>query len=195
MKNILFAISTAFICSGLFAQNYNHGVSTGNGHAQNYQQASVTTYTSVSTNSNHGQNHQNYYGNNNHHNHNNYGNHNQGNVHYGNSYGARYPMSDYDFNDACRYISTKSFDDSKLQYAKQISRSGCLTAEQVRDINRLFSFEQTRLDFAKFAYDYVYNPAQYYKVSESFNFDSSIDELYEYIDRGYDRNNQGYYHN
>ncbi|HOZ30249.1 MAG TPA: DUF4476 domain-containing protein [Bacteroidales bacterium] len=92
-----------------------------------------------------------------------------------------YPMSDLDFKDAMESINSKSFEDSKLTTAKQICKSSCMTAEQIRDINKSFGFEETRLEFAKYAYDYVYDASKYYKVNDSFEFELTIEELDEYL--------------
>jgi hypothetical protein len=93
-----------------------------------------------------------------------------------------YAMSGTDFDDAVSSIKSKSFEDSKLTTAKQICKGSCMTAEQIRDINKIFSFEETRLDFAKYAYDYVYDSSKYYKVNDSFTFESSIEDLNEYLE-------------
>jgi len=45
----------------------------------------------------------------------------------------------------------------------------------------LFSFEATRLDFAKFAYKYTYDISNYYKLNDAFTFESSIEELNNFI--------------
>jgi hypothetical protein len=37
------------------------------------------------------------------------------------------------------------------------------------------------LDFAKFAYDHTYDIGNYYKVNDVFSFESSVDELDQYI--------------
>jgi hypothetical protein len=92
-----------------------------------------------------------------------------------------YAMSDGDFKEALSSINSKSFEDSKLTTAKQICKSECMTAEQIRDINKAFGFEETRLEFAKFAYDYVYDASKYYKVNDSFSFEMTIEELDEYL--------------
>ena len=92
-----------------------------------------------------------------------------------------YAMSDGDFQEALASIKSKSFEDSKLTTAKQICKSECMTAEQIRDINKAFGFEETRLEFAKFAYDYVYDASKYYKVNDSFSFEMTIEELDEYL--------------
>lgn len=91
------------------------------------------------------------------------------------------PMNGMDFNQAKTAIKAKSFAESKLTMAKQISSSNCLTSDQVRDIMEVFSFEDSKLEFAKYAYDYCYDPNNYWKVNDAFDFESSIDELNEYL--------------
>ena len=45
----------------------------------------------------------------------------------------------------------------------------------------MFSFEDSKLDFAKYAYERTYDIDNYYKVNDAFTFESSVDELNEYI--------------
>jgi hypothetical protein len=45
----------------------------------------------------------------------------------------------------------------------------------------LFSFEDTRLEFAQYAYAYTLDLRNYYKLNDAFTFESSIDELNKYI--------------
>ena len=96
--------------------------------------------------------------------------------------GCKYPMADDQFKDAKRSIEEKSFSDSKLKTAKQVARSNCLKAAQVKSITEVFGFEDTRLSFAKFAYEHTYDAGNYYKVNDAFDFESSIEELNKYID-------------
>ncbi|HCM29439.1 MAG TPA: hypothetical protein DHW83_01290, partial [Bacteroidales bacterium] len=91
------------------------------------------------------------------------------------------PMNPEDFASAKASISSKSFEDSKLTLAKQIAASNHLTSKQVKEIMQLFSFEDSKLDFAKYAYKFVYDPNNYYIVNDTFKFSSSIDELNEFI--------------
>lgn len=93
------------------------------------------------------------------------------------------PMSPEDFASAKASISSKSFEDSKLTLAKQIAASNHLTSKQVKEIMQLFSFEDSKLDFAKYAYKFVYDPNNYYIVNDAFTFSSSIDELNEFINK------------
>lgn len=91
-------------------------------------------------------------------------------------------MSTIDFNDAVNSIKSKTYNESKLTLAKQICKNSCMTSEQIRDLNKLFDFEDTRLEFAKYAYDFVYDSSKYYKVNDSFTYEHSISELTDYIE-------------
>jgi hypothetical protein len=100
---------------------------------------------------------------------------------YNGPYGCAYPMSPQDFNSAKQSIAGKSFEDSKLTIAKQIINTNCLLSAQVKEIMLLFSFEDTRLDLAKYAYGYTWDIGNYYKLNDAFTFESSIEELNAYI--------------
>ena len=95
--------------------------------------------------------------------------------------GCPVPMSRGDFNSFKNSLSTKSFEDSKMTMAKQVLNNNCLTSAQVREVMGLFTFEQTKLDFAKYAYGHTYDLGNYFKVNDAFGFESSIDELNDYI--------------
>jgi hypothetical protein len=86
-----------------------------------------------------------------------------------------------DFNAALASIRRQGFDDTRLSTAKQISSTNCLTAAQVAQICRLFSFEETKLDFAKFAYTQCTEPQSYFRVNDVFSFSSSVDELNAFV--------------
>ncbi|HIE16024.1 MAG TPA: DUF4476 domain-containing protein, partial [Bacteroidales bacterium] len=104
--------------------------------------------------------------------------------------GCPVPMLPQDFQSAKQTIASKSFEDSKLAIAKQIVNSNCLTSGQVRDLLRLFDFEDTKLQFAKYCYGYTYDLGNYYKVNDAFEFESSIDELNKYIESVSENMNQ-----
>ena len=95
--------------------------------------------------------------------------------------GCDWPMSSSDFSEAASSIGSKTFEDSKLKMAKQIAQSNCLLAEQVRDIMKLLEYEDSRVEFAKFAYPKTYDQGNYYKVNDAFEYELSIDELDEFI--------------
>jgi len=92
-----------------------------------------------------------------------------------------WPMEAADFSAAKKTINESSFDDTKLSTAKSIASSNCLTCDQIAQICNLFSFEENKLAFAKFAYKYTTDPKNYFKVNNVFSFSSSKEELNEFI--------------
>jgi hypothetical protein len=97
--------------------------------------------------------------------------------------GCQYPMSNEQFAGAKNSIDSKDFEDTKFTVAKQVLKSNCLLVSQVKEIMLLFDFEDTRLDFAKEAYGKTYDIDNYYLLNDAFDFESSIEELDEYINR------------
>lgn len=91
-----------------------------------------------------------------------------------------YPMAPGDYKSAKSTIEQASFEESKLSTAKEIAGSNCLYAAQVAEICRLFGFENTKLDFAKYAYRRCIDPQNYFKVNNVFDFDASKTELSKY---------------
>lgn len=100
---------------------------------------------------------------------------------YNGPYGCHRPMSDREFQSVKTSISTKSFEDDKLIIAKQVTGSNCLLCSQIKEIMKLFSFEDTRLEYAKFAYRFAFDQGNYYQLNDAFQFSSSISDLDEYI--------------
>lgn len=86
-----------------------------------------------------------------------------------------------EFDGIKKSISSNGFDDTKLSQAKMIVQKKCLTSNQVKEICQLFGFEDNMLDFAKFAYDWVYDQSNYYVVNDVFGFESSKTELNSFI--------------
>ena len=100
---------------------------------------------------------------------------------YGGPIGCPMPMAPGDFESAKSSISSKSFESTKLEIAKQIIGSNCVVADQVKQIMQLFDFEASKLEFAKFAYGHTYDKGNYFKVNDAFEFESSVSDLNNYI--------------
>lgn len=100
---------------------------------------------------------------------------------YNGATGCAAPMSTTEFAGVKSTIETKNFEDSKIKIAKQIIDNNCLLSSQVKEIMMIFNFEETRLDLAKYAYGHTYDIGNYYKLNDAFKFESSIDELDQYI--------------
>lgn len=87
--------------------------------------------------------------------------------------------------DQLRYtIEQQNFDQTRLTVAKQAIQNRMLNTNQVAELMRLFSFESTKLDFAKYAYDRTIDKDRYFMINNEFSFSSTIDELINYINRG-----------
>jgi len=116
---------------------------------------------------------------------NNYGgNQGHGNPGHGNPGGnISYPcMPAANFNNSISIIQKESFENSKLNTAKQIASNNNLCASQIAHICKLFSFEQSKLDFAKYAYRFCVDQNNYYLLNEVFSFAASKDELKKFIE-------------
>ena len=93
----------------------------------------------------------------------------------------KYPMGSSDFNAALTSVKKQSFDDTKLKVAKQIVGANCLDVNQIKQIANTISFEGTKLEFVKFAYDYCTEKNKYFTINDIFSFSSNVDDLTEYI--------------
>ena len=91
-------------------------------------------------------------------------------------------MAPASFSKAKENISSNSFEDSKMTVAKQVTKANCMTASQIAEVMGLFSFEETKLQYAKYAYDFCYNQGDYYEVNSAFTFESSIEDLNQYLE-------------
>ncbi len=94
-----------------------------------------------------------------------------------------YPMDNRMFANALNSIRSKDFSDTQLILAKQIVSSNCLLAVQIKEIAKIFDFEDTKLSFAKFSYRYSYDPENYWQINDVFDFESTVEELNAFISR------------
>jgi len=94
------------------------------------------------------------------------------------------PMSAASFKSAKETVKNANFEDTKFSTAKSILASNCFSADQVMQVCQLFGFEQTKLSFAKFAYNKTTDPANYSKVANVFSFGASKTDLNNFIANG-----------
>jgi len=86
-----------------------------------------------------------------------------------------------EFTNAIIALNKESFETQKLQFAKSMTASGPICVEQIIQVCNAFSFESTKLEYAKFAYPYCSDKNAYYLVNNVFQFQSSKDELNRFI--------------
>ena len=87
------------------------------------------------------------------------------------------------FASALRSIDLATFDSDQIRVSKQIIRRNGASSNQIAEIMRALSHESSRLEIAKFGYEFVADPRNYHVVNDVFWFSSSIRELDRYINR------------
>ncbi|MGK0378539.1 MAG: hypothetical protein ACJA1Z_002354 [Patiriisocius sp.] len=88
-----------------------------------------------------------------------------------------YAMNNNDFNKALEAIKNKTCSEAQPRVAKQIAQRIFGSYKQITIIKTRFSFDSNKLEFAKYAYLFCFNPYNYWKANDAFGFDSAIDEL------------------
>ena len=90
-------------------------------------------------------------------------------------------MNEQDFNEFRSMLAENPFDSGKLNVAKQAISSNPMCVHQIATICRMFSFENNKLEFAKYAYPYCTEQNKYYLLNDVFSYESSRTELGNYI--------------
>jgi hypothetical protein len=90
-------------------------------------------------------------------------------------------MKKDDFKDLKGSINNRSFETSNTTIVKSAIDENYFTADQVRELLRYFTFEDTKLEIAKYSYKKVCDTKNFFKVYDAFDYDSSITELKNYI--------------
>ena len=99
---------------------------------------------------------------------------------YGND-GYSRSISNEDFFAAERVMERENFDDARLLYAKRLMDETYLCAEQVKELARFFSFDNSRLDFAKYAYNRTTDKNNFSVVCNAFSSGNGRDQLMNFI--------------
>lgn len=165
-------------------QGNNNGYNQGNNNGYNnngYNQGNNNGYNNNGYNNGYNNNGYNQGNNNGYNNGYNHNQGHQGGYHFDPNQPCATPMLPRDFDEARALIAKEGFDDTRLNTAKQVMVEHCLNVSQIITLCKLFSFEDTKLEFAKFAYIYCSEPRNYFKVNSVFNFDSSKQELNSHI--------------
>ena len=84
-------------------------------------------------------------------------------------------------NMAMQVLNQQSFDDKKLEIAKLCVVLGHFCVEDLAKIAAAFSFDDNRLAFLIFAYDYCEDQQNYYSLRDVFKFRSNFDTLMDTV--------------
>ena len=93
----------------------------------------------------------------------------------------RFAMSDGDFETYLNAVRNKAGDQTKMSIAQQGLFRRQIRCNQVLQVMKIFSFESSRLDFAKFAFDYLCDPQNVYQLNDGFTFSSSVSDFEQFL--------------
>lgn len=78
-------------------------------------------------------------------------------------------------------LRQQAFDDTRLSMAKTMVKSKPLLSDDIARLVATFTFEDNKLEFAKYAYIYAADPENYFHLTSSFTYESSKTTLLNYI--------------
>lgn len=91
-------------------------------------------------------------------------------------------VSDSEMQEIKGLVKSASFKDSMEKQAKMMVKSKqCFRSDQIVDLLSVFSYDDSKLMIAKFAYDYCIDRQNYYRVVNAFSFKSYQDDLTKFI--------------
>jgi hypothetical protein len=90
-------------------------------------------------------------------------------------------MSNREFEIVKEQIRKEWFENNRLVSAKTIVDKSNFTAQQIKELVQLFTFDNNKLELAKYAYRKTVDKHNYYLVSDMLTFNSSKDELARFI--------------
>lgn len=93
----------------------------------------------------------------------------------------RQAMDGRSFDQLKYLINRSSFDNDKLNVAKQAVSANYFSSSQVKEMMQLFSFESGKLDLAKYSYPYTLDKQNYFVVNEALSYNSSRAELARFL--------------
>ena len=85
---------------------------------------------------------------------------------------------------AMHVLNQQSFDDKKLEIAKLCVVLGHFCVDDLARMASVFSFDESRLTFLTFAYNYCEDPQNYYALRDVFSFRSNFDTLMDTVQPG-----------
>lgn len=93
------------------------------------------------------------------------------------------PMDPQSFAAAISTISGNNFDDGKLSTAKAIANSNYFTTDQVIQVCKVLQWDESKLDFAKYAFKRTVDNNNYFKVNSVFQWDSNKQALNDFVNQ------------
>jgi hypothetical protein len=108
----------------------------------------------------------------------------QNNYPMGSGYGYNQQMNEYDFNNMKQFVQKESFDDRRMNIAKQAADRNYFSTTQVKSLMNIFSFDEGKLELAKYFYSRTTDRNNYYQLTDALTFGMNKDALLQYIRNG-----------
>lgn len=108
----------------------------------------------------------------------------QGNNNGGWNNGYGNVMRGNEFESVKESLRKEWFEANRLKSVKFIIDKNNFTTQQVKELMLLFTFENNKLEIAKYAYNKTVDKQNYFQVNEVLTFNSSKEELAKFIRRG-----------
>lgn len=89
--------------------------------------------------------------------------------------------SDMEVGDLANMMYKASFDNDRLSMAKTFVKSKWICSAQAIRISRAITFDDSRLEFLLFAFDYCVDRENFYLTAETLNFNSNKKKLMKHI--------------
>ena len=102
----------------------------------------------------------------------------------GNYYGNYYANNNFhnnQFDELKDLVARESFDDTRLAICKEYIRTHPISSKELRELLGIITFENNRINLAKFSYRYISDPGYFYTVYNAFSYNSSVNELINWI--------------
>ncbi len=90
-------------------------------------------------------------------------------------------ISDRDFTDLTNIVKASPYDGTRVELLKYGIDRSYFTTEMVNSMLKMLTFENYKLEIAKYAYQKTVDKRNYLKLFENFKFDSYKKELMDYI--------------
>lgn len=78
-------------------------------------------------------------------------------------------------------IKNESFSDDQSRIGNMAAENKCMNTDQIMHVANAFTFEDSKLEFLKKAYDNCPDKSNYYKVMETLTYSTDKEELQKYI--------------
>ena len=90
-------------------------------------------------------------------------------------------MNSGQFQNALRSVQDRSFADEQKTVMRQVLRNNCVSVAQVTQMLNAFSFEDDKLEMAKFAFQSTHDIGNFYQLNNAFKFSSSTEKLEAFL--------------